>query len=75
MVTAPKPRPPAPIFEPGNTCYLKSGSCQMTVERVVEYSGVAGALDPVLVHVVWQQYDTKNIIRDAFAPALLNNNS
>lgn len=51
-----------PKFEPGNVCYLLSGSCRMTVEKVEESR----------VHCVWQHYDTKEIMRGDFDPISLS---
>ena len=51
-----------PEFEIGNVCYLLSGSCRMTVEKV----------ESGLVHCVWQHYDTKEIHRGSFLPDTLS---
>lgn len=51
-----------PTFEPGNVCYLLSGSCRMTVEKVEEGR----------VHCVWQHYDSKEIMRGDFDPVSLS---
>lgn len=51
-----------PDYAPGNTCYLLSGSCRMTVEKV----------ENGYVHCVWQHYDTKEIMRSTFDPITLS---
>ena len=57
------PTPKTPIkFEPGNVCYLLSGSCRMVVEKI----------EGDRVHCVWQHYDTKEIMRGDFDPISLS---
>lgn len=51
-----------PTYEPGNVCYLLSGSCRMTVEKV----------ESGHVHPVWQHYDTKEVMRGEFDPVVLS---
>lgn len=52
-----------PAYEPGNLCYLISGSCRMSVERVLPDGTVV---------CVWQHYDTKEIMRATFDPVTLS---
>jgi hypothetical protein len=52
-------------FAPANlwsVCYLLSGSCRMTVEKV----------EDDCVHCVWQHYDSKEIMRGDFDPITLS---
>lgn len=51
-----------PTYEPGNVCYLLSGSCRMTVEKV----------ENGRVFCVWQHYDSKEIMRGDFDPITLS---
>jgi hypothetical protein len=62
----PKDRTPAE-YQPGNVCYLLSGSCRMVVEKVDH-----PRCPNERVHCVWQHYDSKEIMRGEFDPITLS---
>ncbi len=53
------------VFSVGDVVYLKCGSCAMVVENVQVTE------TRTLYHCVWQNYETKLILRDSFEADVL----